>query len=30
MTGRLREDDLAPEAREKLLAVFHGWQAKPA
>jgi predicted anti-sigma-YlaC factor YlaD len=30
ITGCLREDDLAPEAREKLLSVFHGWQAKKA
>lgn len=27
LTGRLREDDLAPEARERLLSVFHGWRA---
>ena len=30
ITGCLREDDRAPEAREKLLSVFHGWQAKKA
>jgi anti-sigma factor RsiW len=25
-TGRLREEDVEPEAREELLAAFRGWQ----
>jgi anti-sigma factor RsiW len=25
-TGRLREEDIQPEAREELLAAFRGWQ----
>jgi anti-sigma factor RsiW len=25
-TGRLREEDIQPEARQELLAAFRGWQ----
>ena len=28
LTGRLGEDDVAPEAREKLLAAFRDWSAR--
>lgn len=28
LTGRLREDDVAPEAREKLMAAFRGWRSQ--
>ena len=30
LTGRLREDDLAPPARDALLAQFRNWKERPA
>jgi anti-sigma factor RsiW len=29
-TGRLREEDIQPEAREELLAAFRGWKERRA
>ena len=29
LSGRLREDDLGPEARAALLAAFRGWSRSP-
>jgi anti-sigma factor RsiW len=29
LTGRLREQDIAPEARERLLSAFRDWRARP-
>jgi len=30
LAGRLREEDVAPAARERLLASFRDWKARPA